>query len=148
MSKQQNVTSIQLTNNALNLSKTTKTIGWVLRIIVAVILLQTLFFKFSAHPDSVYIFDQTGLGAAGRIGSGIAELIIAILLLVPRTVWLGAVGALGTISGAIFFHLTSLGIEVNGDGGTLFALALIVFFGSLGILWIYRKSLPIIGDRL
>ncbi|MEZ4933630.1 MAG: hypothetical protein R2788_16100 [Saprospiraceae bacterium] len=62
-----------------------KIFALIIRLLVAVILLQTLYFKFTASPESVYIFEQTGLGAAGRIGSGIAELIAAILILVPST---------------------------------------------------------------
>ncbi|HFA51209.1 MAG TPA: DoxX family protein [Bacteroidetes bacterium] len=114
--------------------------SWAVRIVVALILVQTLYFKFTAAPESVYIFEQTGLGAPGRIGSGIAELIAAILLLLPRTAWLGALMALGIISGALFFHLTSLGIEVMGDGGTLFYLAVAVFVGSAITLFLEREK--------
>ena len=109
-------------------------IGWILRLIVAGILFQTLYFKFTGAEESRYIFEQVGLGDAGRIGSGVAELIAGILLLIPRTAWVGALLALGVIAGALFFHLTKLGIEVMGDGGTLFFLALSVFIGSLVIL--------------
>lgn len=113
-------------------------IGWVLRIIVAIILFQTLYFKFTGAEESVYIFEKVGLGDAGRIGSGIGELIAGILLLVPRTVWMGALMSLGIISGAVISHLTVLGIEVMGDGGTLFFLALSVLIGSLVILRLER----------
>ena len=92
----------------------------VLRLLVAVILIQTLRFKFTGDPDSIYIFTQAGMEPYGRIGIGILELIAAILILVPKTVWLGALLTLGILSGAIFFHLTKIGIEINGDGGTLF----------------------------
>lgn len=95
-------------------------------IVAALILLQTLWFKFTAAPESVYIFSQLGAEPAGRIGSGVAELIAAALLLIPRTAWIGAAIALGIMSGAIVSHLTVLGIEVMGDGGTLFVLALAV----------------------
>ena len=74
--------------------------------------------------DEVYV-DRYG-SIVGRIGSGVAELIAALLLLVPRTAWMGAALALGIMSGAILSHLTVLGIEVMGDGGTLFALAIAV----------------------
>ena len=120
----------------------------IIRIVVAVILLQTLRYKFTAHPDSVYIFEKTGLGDAGRIGSGIAELIAAILILIPRTAWLGALLTVGIISGAIFMHLTKLGIEINNDGGTLFWMAVGVFVLSLVTLLINRKSIPIVGEKL
>jgi uncharacterized membrane protein YphA (DoxX/SURF4 family) len=116
--------------------------------ITAIIFLQTLYFKFTAHPDSVYIFSKLGMEPWGRIGVGVAELITSILLLIPRTTGIGALLGLGTISGAIFFHLFILGIEVNGDHGKVFYLALIVFFACLLILWRERKSLPIVGAML
>ena len=130
------------------MSRTQTIVSWAVRIIAALILLQTLYFKFTAHPDSVYIFEQTGLGAPGRIGTGVVELITSILILIPRTAWLGSILAIGTVSGAIFFHLTSLGIEVNGDGGTLFMLATVVFVCGLIALWLNRKDIPILGDKL
>ena len=119
----------------------------ILRIIVAVILVQTLRFKFTAHPDSVYIFSQVGLEPNGRILIGSLELIAAILLLIPKTVWAGALLTLGVIGGAIFMHLTILGIQVQNDGGLLFITALVTFILSLGILLIYRKDIPILGKK-
>jgi uncharacterized membrane protein YphA (DoxX/SURF4 family) len=119
-----------------------KTVGaWVLRLLPAVILLQTLFFKFTASPESVYIFTTVGMEPWGRIASGIAELVAAILMLVPRFTWLGALLAMGIMSGAIFFHLTILGIEVQGDGGLLFVYALIVFLCSAVLLLMNRDKL-------
>ena len=119
-----------------------------LRIVVAVILLQTLRFKFTAHPDSVYIFTQVGMEPIGRIGIGIMELISAILILIPRTVWIGAGLTAGIIGGAIMMHLTILGIEVNGDGGQLFYMAILTFVLSLVVLWFYRKEIPILNKYL
>ncbi len=121
---------------------------WVLRLIPAIILLQTLFFKFTAAPESVYIFETLGLEPHGRIASGIAELIAAVLLLIPRTTWIGAIIGLGVISGAIVSHLTQLGIEVQGDGGLLFYLALIVLFCCLLLLWICRKEIPLLKNLI
>ena len=120
----------------------------VLRILVAVILIQTLRYKFTAHPDSVYIFSKIGLEPVGRIGIGIIELIAALFLLINRTVWLGAIIALGVISGALFMHLTDLGLEINNDGGTLFFMALGIFILSLTILFKERKKIPFIGKSL
>ena len=131
-----------------SLSKKTMILSWVLRITAAVILAQTLFFKFTAAPESVYIFDKVGLGAPGRIGSGIAELIAAILLLIPGTVWLGAGLALGVMGGAIMSHLTVLGIVVMNDHGLLFGLALTVALCSAILLLIHRRSIPVIGKLL
>ena len=123
-------------------------VSWVCRIVAAVILLQTLFFKFSAAPESVYIFTKVGAEPWGRIGSGIVELIAVALILTPRFVWAGALLALGVMSGAILSHLTVLGIEVQGDRGLLFALALIVFVTSASALCLHRRQIPVIGSRL
>jgi putative oxidoreductase len=131
------------------------------RIVAAIILLQTLFFKFTAAPESVYIFTRLGefvhqffpflsVGAievTGRIGSGVMELIAAILLLTPPLVWAGAVLAMCATGGAILSHLTFLGIEVQGDKGLLFALALIVFGASAAALYLHRSQIPAIGRR-
>jgi len=119
--------------------------SWALQLVVAVILLQTLFFKFTGAAESIYIFSTLGVEPWGRIGSGIVELIAAILLLVPATVTVGAALALVVIVGAIVSHLTVLGIEVQGDGGLLFLLALTVFVGSAAILVLRRSEIPVIG---
>lgn len=116
--------------------------SWILQLVAAAILFQTLFFKFAAAAESVYIFTTLGIEPWGRIGSGVAELIACVLLLVPRTVPLGALLALGVISGAIGSHLTKLGIVVQGDGGLLFGLALVVFASSLAVLVIRRREFP------
>lgn len=127
-------------------TKSQNIISWVSRIIAAVILLQTLFFKFSAAPESVELFTTLGLEPVGRIGTGIVELIAGILLLVPRTAWLGALVSLGVITGAIFSHLTILGINYNGDGGALFTMAVIVFVSSAVALWLERTNVPILKN--
>ena len=121
--------------------------SWALRLIVAVILPQTLFFKFSGAKESVYIFSTLGMEPWGRIGSGIVELIASILLLIPGTVTLGSLLSLAVISGAILSHLTRLGISLPavGDHGELFALAVAVFVCSLGVLLLHRRELPWIG---
>lgn len=130
------------------MKKSSKIISTGLRFIAAIILIQTLFFKFTAHPDSVYIFSTLGLEPFGRIGIGILELIAAGLLIYPRLAWAGAILALGLMSGAIFSHLTSLGIEVQGDGGLLFALALTVWFCTLGTLYFYLPNIPFIQTKI
>jgi putative oxidoreductase len=121
---------------------------WALRIVAAVILLQTLFFKFTGAPESVYIFSKVGLEPWGRIGSGVAELIAAILILFPPATWLGAGLALAVMAGAIFSHLTILGIVVMDDGGLLFGLALAVAVCSAVLLFLQRQRIPIIGAYL
>ena len=123
--------------------------SWTLRGIAAVILLQTLFFKFTGAKESVYIFTTLGMEPWGRIGSGVAELIASILLLLPQTVVFGAILSLGVISGAIFFHLTKLGIALPlvDDHGELFALAVIVFVCSAVVLIMHRDELPLVGRQ-
>jgi uncharacterized membrane protein YphA (DoxX/SURF4 family) len=121
-----------------------KTTNFIIRIIIAILLLQTLYFKFTAHPDSVYIFIKIGMEPYGRVGTGIMELIVSFLILLNRTQWLGALLALGLMFGAMFFHVTKLGIEVNNDGGLLFGMAVFIFVLSLVVLWINRTNIPII----
>jgi len=114
---------------------------WVLRILAALIMLQTLFFKFTAAEESVYIFSKLGIEPWGRIGTGILELVASILILRPRTTGVGAVLALGLMGGAILSHLTVLGIQVQGDGGQLFIYALLVFISSSILAFVYRDQL-------
>lgn len=129
----------------MKLCRTKVILSWLLQLITAAILAQTLFFKFTGAEESKYIFSTLGIEPWGRIGTGIAELIAVVLLLAPRTVALGALMSLGLISGAIFSHLTRLGIVVKDDGGLLFALAIAVFLFSSAILWIRRNQIPFIG---
>jgi putative oxidoreductase len=134
----------------MELSRRMKVLSWVLQAVMAVILLQTLFFKFTGAPESVYIFSKLGAEPWGRIASGVFELIAAALLLFPRTVVFGALMSLGVISGAIFSHLTVLGVALTevGDRGELFTLALVVFVGSAVVLFIRRRELPFLGAVL
>jgi uncharacterized membrane protein YphA (DoxX/SURF4 family) len=104
-----------------------------LRIVAAVIMLQTLYFKFTGAPESIYIFSQVGIEPWGRIATGVAELIASVLLLIPATIVVGALLSIGVMLGAVATHLFILGIEVQGDGGQLFAYALIVLVAS-GVL--------------
>jgi putative oxidoreductase len=135
--------------------------SWICRIVAAIILLQTLFFKFTAAPESVYIFTKLGMflhtyvpfvsvstvEPLARIGSGVMELIAAILLLTPRFIWTGAVLAIAATGGAIVSHLTFLGIEVQGDKGLLFALAITVVVTSASALFLHGKQNPVSGER-
>lgn len=114
---------------------------WILRITASVILLQTLFFKFSGAEESVYIFSALGVEPYGRIGSAIAELIAAVLILLPRTTWIGAIAGIGIMTGAILSHLFVLGIELQNDGGLLFALAVITLLCCLGLLYFNKNKL-------
>ncbi|HET9432391.1 MAG TPA: DoxX family protein [Chitinophagaceae bacterium] len=111
---------------------------WVLRIIAAVIMLQTLYFKFSGSEESVYIFSQLGMEPWGRMATGILELIASILILYPKTTFFGSVLAIGLMLGAVGAHLTKLGIEVKNDGGQLFIYGLLVLLSSFILAIIYR----------
>ena len=114
---------------------------WVARIVAAIILLQTLFFKFTGAPESVELFTKLGVEPWGRIGTGVIELIAAIMLLIPVTVWLGSVLAIGLMAGAIASHVLVIGI-MRDDGGQLFLYALIVLVCALFSFWISRKEIP------
>ncbi len=133
-------------NNLLPLTKqiikmkTQNLILWTLRAVAAGIMLQTLYFKFTAQPESVYIFSSIGAEPFGRIASGIAELIASILLLIPSRSWMGALLGVGVMVGAIATHLLILGIEVMGDGGQLFYMALITFLSCGIILWFEKAT--------
>lgn len=124
------------------------TLSLALRLIAAVILAQTLFFKFTGAEESVWIFKQLGAEPWGRIASGVAELVCAVLLLIPRTAIVGALGGLGVISGAILSHVFILGIEVKGDGGLLFGLAMLAFLCCAGILWIQRGQVKLLISQV
>jgi hypothetical protein len=128
-----------------HLSRGQQTFSWLLQLLAAAILLQTLFFKFTGAEESVYIFSTLGMEPVGRIGSGVVELVAAVLLLVPSTVTAGAVLALGLMAGAMVSHLTVLGIEVKGDGGLLFGLAVAVFVSAAIVLFLRRSEIPVLG---
>ena len=127
------------------LSKPQRITSWIVRLTAAVILLQTLFFKFTGAPESVYIFTKVGMEPWGRYGSGVVELIAAVLLLSRCHCWLGAMLALGVMGGAIMSHLTKLGIVVQDDGGLLFALAITVAVCSLITLVLHRRQIPFVA---
>lgn len=122
--------------------KYTNVFSWILRLVAAVIMLQTLYFKFSGAEESVYIFTQLDMEPWGRIGIGIMELIASVLILYPRTTAFGAVLGMGLMAGAIFFHLTKLGFEVMNDGGQLFIYALLVFISCM-LLAVLQKNVLI-----
>jgi putative oxidoreductase len=114
--------------------------SWVMRIVSAVILLQTLYFKFSGHPESVELFTKLGVEPWGRLATGGIELITGVLLLIPATAFIGAFIGIGLMAGAILSHLTIIGIESNGDGGQLFLLAIVVLVLCVGICWMHLKE--------
>ena len=115
---------------------------WIIKLTAVIILLQTLYFKFTAAEESVYIFQTLGIEPFGRIGSGVVELIASILILIPRTTLLGALLGLCTMLGAIFSHIFVLGIEVHNDGGTLFILAVVTLLSCLLLVYAERNKIP------
>ena len=117
-------------------------LSWVCRIIATAIMLETLFFKFTGAPESVYIFSKMNLEPWWRYGQGIWELIASILLLLPRTGWAGGVLTLGAIGAAIVSHLTVLGIEIQGDGGLLFGMAWTAFLSGAVVAFLHRREIP------
>jgi uncharacterized membrane protein YphA (DoxX/SURF4 family) len=119
----------------------TNLFSWTLRLIATIILAQTLYFKFSGAPESIYIFSTLGIEPYGRIGSGIAELIAAILIILPKTKLIGAILGCFVMVGAIFSHIFVIGIVVKNDGGLLFSLALITFICCTGLIFLDRNKI-------
>lgn len=126
-----------------------KKIVLILKIVAAIIMLQTLYYKFSGAQESIDLFTKLAgkHEAYMRIGTGILELIASVLLFIPKKIWLGAVLTVGLMGGAIFSHLTKIGIEHNNDGGLLFGTAILTFTFGVIILFSEKKNLPIIGDK-
>tara|TARA_B110000046_G_scaffold162006_1_gene176027 strand:+ start:11683 stop:12072 length:390 start_codon:yes stop_codon:yes gene_type:complete len=124
-----------------------KKIFLILKNIAAFIMLQTLFYKFYGAQESIDLFTKlTGENEAYmRIGTGVLELIASILLLLPKTTWFGALMTFGLMSGAVFSHLTIIGIIHNNDGGLLFASAIITLIIGLVVLYKERKKIPFIN---
>ncbi|MBT9484410.1 DoxX family protein [Sediminibacterium sp.] len=115
-------------------------ISWILRILAAIILLQTLYFKFTGAAESIELFTKLGVEPVGRIGIGIIELITGIALLIPKTVFIGAFLGTGIMLGAILSHVFVLGISSNGDGGLLFLLAIVVLICSVSLLFLHKTK--------
>ena len=121
-------------------SRSARIATWTLQIITALILAQTLFFKFTGAPESIFIFSTLGVEPWGRIFAGVSELIAVGLLIRSATAPLGAAMAIGIMVGAIGAHLTKLGIVVEDDGGLLFGLAVTVLVCSVSILVLRRHQ--------
>jgi putative oxidoreductase len=124
------------------LTRSERITSWVCRIIAASIMIETLFFKFTGAPESVYIFSKMNMEAWWRYGQGIWELLASLLLLAPRLGWAGGILTLGAIGAAIVSHLTVLGIEIQGDRGLLFGMALVTFVCGFIVTFIHRHEIP------
>ena len=140
------------------MSKPAVIVSWILQLVVAFILGQTLFFKLTGAPETIALFEIVGAEPMGRYATAVAELMCVVLLLVPKTSVIGAIGSVGVITGAIMAHITKLGVRIDpvklGDprlealeGPSLFVMALVVFFGSLIIIAIRRTQIPFIGSK-
>lgn len=133
------------------MSRGARITSWILQVAVAVLLAQTLYFKFRGEPISVHIFSQVGIEPWGRYLTGVAEAVAAILLLIPATAAFGALLALGILGGAIATHLFIIGIVLENaqgeqlDDGSLFAMALGMAVAAAVILWLRRRELPLVG---
>jgi putative oxidoreductase len=126
------------------MSNPVKTISGIAAWVAAIIMLQTLYFKFTASPESVYIFTRLGLEPYGRIGVGIAEALASLMLVIPQTRIYGAILGLGVMAGALLSHFTKLGIVVMDDGAYLFILCLIVLAACMICLWIERIKIKLL----
>ena len=118
---------------------------WLPRLLIASILGQTLYFKFSGAEEAVALFTELGVEPWGRIGLGVAEALIVVAVLLPSTYALAGLATVGLMAGAVFSHLTVLGIETNGDGGALFFMALVAMASGAAISWSRRRALPVVG---
>ncbi|GFD82736.1 DoxX family membrane protein [Tenacibaculum mesophilum] len=121
----------------------------ILKLIAAIIMLQTLFFKFTGAQESIDLFvkiagdNETYM----RIGTGVFELIASVLLFIPKKTWLGALLTIGLMGGAIMSHLTILGIEHDGDGGILFISAIVTFISGVILLIFNRNNIPFVRSK-
>ncbi|MEO8084864.1 MAG: DoxX family protein [Ardenticatenales bacterium] len=121
---------------------------WAAQIVAAVLMGQTLFFKFTSDPSAVKLFTTLGVEPWGRYGTGVLELIAVVLLLVPapylgKHAWGAVLGAVLMV-GALFAHVTKLGF--GGDYGQLAAMAVITLVCCCYVIWERRADLPMIGS--
>lgn len=125
-------------------------VPWSAQVLAAVILAQTLYFKFTYAPETRHIFGPLG-GRPAATFVGLLELACVAQLLVPRTAAFGAVLALALMGGALMTHLTMIGVAVTNpdtgesDGGLLFGLALVVALCALVVLAFRWRDLPLVG---
>ncbi|HTI72140.1 MAG TPA: DoxX family protein [Candidatus Limnocylindria bacterium] len=124
------------------LSRRQALVSWICRLIAAAIMVETLYFKFTGQPESVWIFTRMHMESWWRYGQGVWELVAAILLFIPSLTWLGAMLTLGAMGAAIMSHLGVLGISVQNDHGLLFGMACVTFLSALTVLWIHQRTVP------
>lgn len=125
------------------ISRTATAVSWIAQVGAAAILLMAAAPKLTGDSGAAAMFDALGLGSPGRIAVGLGELAAGVLLLLPAFAWVGAGLGAGLMAGAIFFHITRLGIVVDSDGGTMFAMAVFTLVASATVLWIRRRAIPL-----
>lgn len=123
-----------------------KILSWIAQVIVAIIMGQTLFFKFTDHPETVELFKLLEQGAFAYKTIGSLELIACILILVPRTIPYGAILSVGLMSGAIMAHVTTIGF--GAPYGSLGFMAIAAWLLALFVLLVHRTEIPFIGKHL
>lgn len=119
-----------------------RVISWACQLIAAGIMIETLFFKFTAAPESVYIFRRMGTEPWWRWGQGIWELLASVCLLVIPLRWAGGILTTGAMLAAILSHMTWLGYSIQGDHGLLFCMAVVTFICGLTVMILHRHSIP------
>ena len=119
-----------------------RVVSWVCQLVAAGIMIETLFFKFTAAPESVYIFKRMGTEPWWRWGQGIWELLASICLLVVPLRWAGGVLTTGAMLAAILSHMTWLGFSIQGDHGLLFGMAMVTFICGFTVMILHRHSIP------
>ncbi|MFG0276280.1 MAG: DoxX family protein [Phycisphaerales bacterium] len=133
--------------------------SWILQLLAAAIIGQTLFFKLTGAPETIALFEVVGGEPVMRYATALMELVAVVLLLVPRTAALGGLAAVIVMTGAIGAHVTKLGISIdpvalgNPDleplaGPSLFVLAVVAWLSGAAVAIIRRRSLPIVGAKL
>jgi putative oxidoreductase len=117
-------------------------ITWICSLVAAGIMIETVFFKFTAAPESVYIFSKMGTEPWMRWVQGIWELLASIGLLWPRLRWAGGILTTGAMLAAILSHMTWLGYSIQGDAGLLFGMAIVTFTCGVTVMWTHRHHIP------
>lgn len=133
-------------------SKAPIIVSWVLRLAIAAILGMAAFVKLSGDPGSAAMFEYLGAPWA-RVVVGAAEALAVVLVLVPKTVLIGAGLSAMLMVGAVGSHLTKLGVSIDpekiagGDadkaeqlaaagleGPSMFAMGVAVLIASLVVI--------------
>lgn len=118
-----------------------------LKLLISLIVGQTLFFKFSGAEESIYIFSTLKVEPWGRIALGTLELLSIILLWISRTTVYALILIFVMMCGAVASHLFILGIDIMGDGGELFILGMVTLLTSAVLLFTKREEIKTLGMK-